>query len=431
MPNIHSTFRSDKESYQPKDPSTENHPNFRDLRKMKTSENIMPNAVIKKPYGSTEAAPKAEAQLDGTSGSSRVAGYNTGGLTASRWVKIPSKMVDDVRVPLKKRSPMGFPGSRGRIPKLQRQQMVSDSKLSTSTLKDGSSSFQAQTPHDPFFSTMSSGKGGQLMREPLIETPNSTTSSVWSHISGGSFAGFQPVAGTMHSKKPHSIAGASGDINWKRRQNDDQIGRGQGEQKSHGHVSTIARVPLPPYAMYPTSRQHDQVPYRYEANPIKEEPRTSVQQYKQQPVKSEELVHRPMTTGNETINETLTRFHNTVLPLNRWGPEQYDLFNNIPLSDRPCKCSNSRCLKLYCECFQQGLFCDPKLCRCKGCLNTKENNEPRGERMIAIKKILAKRPGAFGARPKKKAASKRCGCKKSGYVFSFLPNKMCRVYFFL
>jgi hypothetical protein len=90
-----------------------------------------------------------------------------------------------------------------------------------------------------------------------------------------------------------------------------------------------------------------------------------------------------------------------------------NLFTNVPLTNRPCKCSHSRCLKLYCECFHYGFFCDEKLCRCRGCYNNEEHNEPRGDREIAIKKILARRPDAFRFKVKKKAG-KGCGCKKSG-----------------
>ena len=34
-----------------------------------------------------------------------------------------------------------------------------------------------------------------------------------------------------------------------------------------------------------------------------------------------------------------------------------------------CKCKNSKCLKMYCECFTAGRFCDGN-CNCLGCMNT-------------------------------------------------------------
>ena len=94
------------------------------------------------------------------------------------------------------------------------------------------------------------------------------------------------------------------------------------------------------------------------------------------------------------------------------GKPATDLFNNVPLTDRPCKCSSSRCLKLYCECFRNGFFCDEKLCTCKNCHNNEEHNESRGAREIAIKRILCRRPDAFHVRVQKRAGN-GCGCKKS------------------
>ena len=35
---------------------------------------------------------------------------------------------------------------------------------------------------------------------------------------------------------------------------------------------------------------------------------------------------------------------------------------------RGCKCRRSKCLKKYCECFQNGVACTD-LCKCTGCAN--------------------------------------------------------------
>jgi len=40
-----------------------------------------------------------------------------------------------------------------------------------------------------------------------------------------------------------------------------------------------------------------------------------------------------------------------------------------------CNCRNSRCLKLYCECFASGQYCLG--CNCQGCHNNPENNDKR------------------------------------------------------
>ena len=72
-----------------------------------------------------------------------------------------------------------------------------------------------------------------------------------------------------------------------------------------------------------------------------------------------------------------------------------------------CSCKKSRCLQLYCDCFQSGSTCKDD-CRCKSCGNTTSNPE----RQEKIDKILARRPDAFMLRaaPKKNDG---CNCKKS------------------
>jgi hypothetical protein len=88
------------------------------------------------------------------------------------------------------------------------------------------------------------------------------------------------------------------------------------------------------------------------------------------------------------------------------------LLENVPVTDEPCKCKNSKCLKLYCVCFQTGKFCDGKLCKCKQCLNTEQHNGPGGERSRVVIQILHRRMDAFEPRLKKKTGE-GCSCKKN------------------
>jgi hypothetical protein len=88
------------------------------------------------------------------------------------------------------------------------------------------------------------------------------------------------------------------------------------------------------------------------------------------------------------------------------------LLENVPVTDLACKCKSSKCLKLYCKCFQTGTFCNEKLCKCKQCQNTAQHNLPEGARSIAIVKILHRRIDAFEQRAKKKSG-KGCACKKN------------------
>ncbi|GAQ85983.1 hypothetical protein KFL_002640050 [Klebsormidium nitens] len=65
-----------------------------------------------------------------------------------------------------------------------------------------------------------------------------------------------------------------------------------------------------------------------------------------------------------------------------------------PPKKKQCNCKNSRCLKLYCECFASGHYCGPE-CNCQGCCNNAENEVTRQE---AVEATLERNPNAF--RPK-------------------------------
>ena len=64
-----------------------------------------------------------------------------------------------------------------------------------------------------------------------------------------------------------------------------------------------------------------------------------------------------------------------------------------PAAQKHCNCKNSRCLKLYCECFASGRYCDH--CNCLSCCN---NSNHEAVRQAAVEAILERNPNAF--RPK-------------------------------
>ncbi|KAL0044548.1 hypothetical protein WJX82_000363 [Trebouxia sp. C0006] len=77
---------------------------------------------------------------------------------------------------------------------------------------------------------------------------------------------------------------------------------------------------------------------------------------------------------------------------------------------RKCTCKKSRCLKLYCECFAAGVFCDN--CLCTSCCNTLEATSLVQE---AKKNIIKARPSAFDPKviDATQQHSKGCNCRKS------------------
>ena len=86
-----------------------------------------------------------------------------------------------------------------------------------------------------------------------------------------------------------------------------------------------------------------------------------------------------------------------------------------------CNCKKTKCLKLYCDCFAQGLSC--KDCNCKDCFNTSGNPRRKEAIMIILQKnILAFEPkidNVSGSRVSGSSGTGRihmkgCNCKKSG-----------------
>ncbi|XAR67014.1 hypothetical protein NMG60_11013423 [Bertholletia excelsa] len=115
---------------------------------------------------------------------------------------------------------------------------------------------------------------------------------------------------------------------------------------------------------------------------------------------------------------------------------------STPKKQKQCNCKHSRCLKLYCECFASGVYCDG--CNCVNCHNNVDNDAARRE---AVEVTLERNPNAFrpkiassphGVRPSREESgevlvlgkhNKGCHCKKSGclkkYCECFQANILC------
>ncbi|XP_072352450.1 protein lin-54 homolog [Scyliorhinus torazame] len=88
---------------------------------------------------------------------------------------------------------------------------------------------------------------------------------------------------------------------------------------------------------------------------------------------------------------------------------------------KPCNCTKSQCLKLYCDCFANGEFCNN--CNCTNCFN---NLEHEAERQKAIKACLDRNSEAFKPKIGKgkegesdRRHSKGCNCKRSGCLKNY------------
>lgn len=87
---------------------------------------------------------------------------------------------------------------------------------------------------------------------------------------------------------------------------------------------------------------------------------------------------------------------------------------------KPCNCTKSQCLKLYCDCFANGEFCNN--CNCVNCSN---NMEREKERSKAIKACLDRNPQAFhpkigkGRGDADRRHNKGCHCKRSGCLKNY------------
>ncbi|XP_014755714.1 protein tesmin/TSO1-like CXC 6 isoform X2 [Brachypodium distachyon] len=126
-----------------------------------------------------------------------------------------------------------------------------------------------------------------------------------------------------------------------------------------------------------------------------------------------------------------------------WSETSSESINGTPRR-KNCKCKNSKCLKLYCDCFASGRYCNDD-CNCKNCCNDVSHETARQD---AINAVMERNPVAFmpkiGNIPRHAAQNreyraaegprvgkhmKGCQCKRSEclkkYCECFQSNVLC------
>ncbi|GAX21773.1 hypothetical protein FisN_31Lh062 [Fistulifera solaris] len=115
------------------------------------------------------------------------------------------------------------------------------------------------------------------------------------------------------------------------------------------------------------------------------------------------------------------------------SPTQIETTHRDEVQNMGCTCKKTRCLKLYCQCFQAELYCGTN-CRCLSCYNVVAEEAKRKE---AIQSILLRNPSAFDSKFKKDGVTERsahelarelahklgCKCRKSSCM-----KKYCECY---
>ncbi|KAM3140401.1 hypothetical protein pb186bvf_007561 [Paramecium bursaria] len=107
-----------------------------------------------------------------------------------------------------------------------------------------------------------------------------------------------------------------------------------------------------------------------------------------------------------------------IILMNEIQQVQEQSSERIPGPSKRCNCRNSKCVKLYCECYQSNVFCDTQ-CHCQNCCNNPLNERFRKK---AMQTTLERNPGAFNPKIKSQNPDplnigkhvRGCACRKSG-----------------
>ncbi|XP_050728721.1 protein lin-54 homolog isoform X1 [Eriocheir sinensis] len=127
------------------------------------------------------------------------------------------------------------------------------------------------------------------------------------------------------------------------------------------------------------------------------------------------------TTSNSTVQASNQPTPGTIIPHTpKPQPSRTIIDANGIRPRKPCNCTKSQCLKLYCDCFANGEFCNN--CNCANCFNNLGHEE---DRQKAIKACLDRNPQAFrpkigkGGSDNERRHNKGCNCKRSGCLKNY------------
>ncbi|XP_059460431.1 protein tesmin/TSO1-like CXC 5 isoform X3 [Corylus avellana] len=214
----------------------------------------------------------------------------------------------------------------------------------------------------------------------------------------------------------------------------------ESESQTQSHSQLESRRHPEPQIKSP---EHSQLQLQPQPQPQPQQPRSPLQ-LQQQPL-------LPQLQGRPQLGPMVNRSHPmyklsppTLQAAKQESPTSRPRANieakdGTPKKKKQCNCKSSQCLKLYCECFSAGIYCDN--CNCISCQNNVENEAARQEAVVAT---LERNPFAF--RPKIACSprrsrgsmddsavvgkhSKGCHCKKSGclkkYCECFQASILC------